>query len=282
MNAAASAGAVSAATVRALREETGAGMMECKKALVECGGDIAKAREELRARSTVRAQKIAGRAAGEGRVAFAEADGSGALVCIRCESDFVAREKAFAEFAADVARALCAAGEGEETEDKTESEELPMPGGGSLKEARESLVMKMGENISVGGSAVFRAGAKLFHYVHAGEQIGAMAEMEGASGALGRGVCMHIAAMRPRFLDSGDAPEEEIAREREAGRSQAKRENKRPGVAAKIADGRVRKYLAETALLHQEYIKGEGKTVARTLAESGAAVRRFALLTAGK
>ena len=116
----------------------------------------------------------------------------------------------------------------------------------------------------------------LFHYLHPGEQIGTMADIAGGGDALGREVCMR---MRPHFLDSGDIPEEELAREREAGRAQAVREGKPGNVAGKIADGRVKKYLAEVALLHQPFVKDGSKTVSRALAESGAAAKRFALVT---
>lgn len=267
---------VAASTVKALREETGAGMMECKKALVESGGDVKKARDILRVRSGARAQKVAGRAAGEGRVAFAKEGSVAALVCINCETDFVARDDAFFAFAKTVAAAFCNAGEEPE-----EIETLQMPGGGDLESAREQMVMKMGENISIGARQVMRAEGKVFHYLHPGEQIGAMVDISGGGESLGREVCMHIAAMRPQFLDSGDIPEEELAREREAGRAQAVREGKPANVASKIADGKVKKYLSEVALLHQPFVKDGGKTVARALAESGAAVRSYALVSTG-
>lgn len=280
---------VSAATVKALREETGAGMMECKKALVESGGDIGGARDILRARSGVRAKKVSSRAAGEGRVAFASDGNTGALVCVNCETDFVARDDAFYAFASDVAGALCAAGadyfaaDGAEDGEDAAIDDLPMPGdgGGSLSAAREAMVMKMGENITIGARRIFRAGGKLFYYLHPGEQVGAMADIAGGGESLGRDVCMHIAAMRPQYLDSGDIPEEELAREREAGRKKATADGKPPNVAARAADGRVKKYLAEVALLHQPFVKDDKKTVSRALAESGAAAKRFALITTG-
>ncbi|MGI9338289.1 MAG: translation elongation factor Ts [Gammaproteobacteria bacterium] len=280
---------IAAATVKSLREETGAGMMECKKALVESGGDVVKARSILRARSGARARKVSSRTAGEGRVAFAQDGNIGALVCINCETDFVARDDAFYAFAGSVAGALCAAGvdapNAENTEEEDEAggiDNLPMTdGGGTLAAAREAMVMKMGENITIGMHRVFRAEGRLFHYLHPGEQIGAMADIAGGGESLGREVCMHIAAMRPQFLDSGDIPEEELAREREAGRTQAIKEGKPPNIANKIADGRVKKYLSEVALLHQPFIKDDKKTVSRALAESGAAAKGFALVTTG-
>lgn len=284
---------IAAATVKALRTETGAGMMECKKALVEAGGDIAKARDILRARSGIRARKVSSRAAGEGRVAFARDGNIGALVCVNCETDFVARDDAFFAFAKSVAGALCAAGvdvddvanAADDDDDNAQEriDNLPMPGGEglTLSAAREAMVMKMGENITIGARRVFLAEGKLFHYLHPGEQIGAMADIAGGGESLGREVCMHIAAMRPHYLDSGNIPEEELAREREAGRTQAVREGKPQNVAAKIADGKVKKYLAEVALLHQPFVRDSSKTVSRALAESGAAAKRFALVTTG-
>lgn len=278
---------IAAATVKALREETGAGMMECKKALVESGGDIAKARDILRARSGARARKVSSRTAGEGRVAFANDGNTGALVCVNCETDFVARNDAFYAFAKDVAAAFCAAGidaaEVGEDDEAESIDNLPMPGDGglTLAAAREAMVMEMGENITIGARRVFRAEGRLFHYLHPGEQIGAMADIAGGGESLGRDVCMHIAAMRPQFLDSGDIPEEELAKEREVGRKKAMEEGKPPNVAAKVADGKVKKYLAEVALLHQPFIKDDKKTVSRALAESGAAAKRFALVTTG-
>lgn len=283
---------IAPAKVKALREETGAGMMECKKALVESGGDIKKARDILRERSGARARKVSARKVGEGRVAFAQDGNVGALVCIKCETDFVARNDAFYAFAQRVADALCAAGvesfeamqadNAENGDGESDSiDRLPMADGATLAQAREAMVMEMGENITIGARSLFCASGKLFYYLHPGEQVGAMADIAGGKESLGREVCMHIAAMRPQYLDSGDIPEEELAREREAGRRKATEEGKPSNVAAKVADGRVKKYLAEVALLHQPFVKDDKKTVSRALAESGAAAKRFALVTTG-
>ena len=268
---------ISAAQVKALREATGMGMMECKKALVECAGDFDKAQDWLRVKSGAKADKVSARAASEGRIAFAAHGGAGALVEISCETDFVARDGTLADFAAAVAAAAAQAGAAENPGD------LPLPDGKTAEEARTEVVMKLGENINIRRVRVLTAaeGEHISHYIHNGDKIGAMCAIS-KDAALGRDICMHVAAMRPQYLGKDDVPAEVLQREMEVFAAQA-REAGKADKAEQIAAGKLHKRLAELTLLPQAFIKEEdGKTtVAQVLEKAGATVRAFALLTVG-
>lgn len=268
--------AIAAAQVRQLREETGAGMMECKKALVECEGDFDRARDWLRVKSGAKADKVAARQTLEGRVAFAQSGGGGALVEISCETDFVARDSNIAEFASAVAQAVAEAGAAENIA------ALPLAGGESVEDMRQRLVMKLGENLSVRrAKTIAAAGGAICAYVHSGDKIGAMCAIGAGNEALGRDICMHIAAMQPRYLDAAAVPEDFIAREREVFAQQAVESGKPADMAEKIAAGKLKKRLAEVALMQQPFVKDTDKTVAQVVKEAGAAVSGFALLAVG-
>ena len=267
---------ISAQNVKALREQTGLGMMDCKRALQECDGDIARARDLLRIRSGAKANKIAGREAAEGAIACGISGQFSALVEINCETDFVARDSNFGEFAQQVAEAAA----------KNQPENLAALAdteidGEKIEAARQHLIMKVGENIAIRRFEIMKAGGAPVFYIHHGAKIGAMADVDGDS-ALGREICMHIAAARPRYLQAEDAPESAVQKEREIALAQAKESGKPPNVAEKIADGRMRKFFQETALLHQPFIKEPSTAVGKLLDSRGAKIHAFALFALGE
>lgn len=265
---------ISAAEVKKLRDATGAGMMDCKRALSESGGDLEKAREWLRVRGAAKADKVAGRAVAEGRIAAAVCGGCAALAEVNCETDFVARQAEFGEFAKSVALALAKHGSVPADLGELESES-----GGKLESARQDLVMRMGENIVLSRGKVLSGGNSF--YIHAGDRLGAVAAVADGGEELGREVCMHAAAMNPRFADESDVPEEFLRKEREVFAAQAAESGKPPEVAEKMAEGRMKKRLAEICLLRQPFVKDGDKTVGKLLQENGASLSGFLRMSVG-
>lgn len=264
--------AITAGMVRDLRQSTGAGMMECKKALVECDGDFDKAVEFLRVKSGVKADKVASRAAAEGRIAFARSGDVAVLAEINCETDFVARGDDFAAFCKSMAETIAEAGM------PGENVELPE----KSEKARQELVMKVGENVSCGRALGLQAtGGDIAHYIHTGDKIAAMLHYEGGDESLARDACMHIAAMRPSWLSLADVPKDEMDRERETFEAQAAESGKPPDVAKKMAEGRLKKHFAERALLLQPFVKDGSMTVEAALKAGGMTARAFARLEIG-
>ena len=267
--------AISAGEVKKLRDATGAGMMECKRALSESGGDIEKAREWLRVRGAAKADKVSGRATAEGRIAAAVSGKCAALAEVNCETDFVARQAEFGDFCASVAKALAAAGADCKLED------LKLESGETAESARQNLVMRVGENIVLNRGKVLTGGN--FFYIHAGDRLGVIAAVSGSGVAeeLGRDVCMHIAAMNPHFAGEGDVPEEFMRRERDVFAAQAAESGKPPEVAEKMAAGRMKKRLAEICLFYQPFVKDGEKTVGKLLEEGGASLSGFVRMSVG-
>ncbi|HTT04009.1 MAG TPA: translation elongation factor Ts [Steroidobacteraceae bacterium] len=279
---------VTADTVRALRERTGAGMMECKRALVETGGDLDAAAELMRKQGLAKADKKAARVAAEGVIVIARAPDAraAAMAEINCETDFVAREQDFSRFAADVARLTL--------EHRPINLEAllgaELAAGESVDQRRRALVAKIGENISVRRCTALErgagAGATLGAYVH-GTRIGVLVALESAPGAktegsldtLAHDIAMHIAASNPRFIASTDVPADVVAKEREIlseqAQQQAQKEGKSPEVVAKMVEGRLRKALNEIVLLGQPFVKDPEQTVEKLLKAAGARVTRF-------
>ena len=266
---------VSAPEVKRLRDATGAGMMDCKKALSESGGDFERAREWLRLRGAAKADKVSGRAAAEGRVAAAVSPSGGcaALAEVNCETDFVARQAEFGDFCRAVAQALADAGADAKLGD------LKLASGETAEAMRQNLVMRMGENIVLSRGRVL-PGGNCF-YVHAGDRIAAAAAVSDGAEGLGRDVCMHIAAMNPRFAGEGDVPASFLEREKSIFAAQAAESGKPAAVAEKMAEGRLRKRLAEVCLSHQPFVKDADKTVGEFLKGEGAALSGFARMTVG-
>jgi elongation factor Ts len=268
--------AVTAEAVKSLRERTGAGMMECKKALVEAGGDLEAAAEAMRKAGLAKADKKAGRIAAEGIVVIERsADGrTAAIVEVNSETDFVAREKDFQAFAADVARAVLA----DSPADLEALLAVKLPSGASVEEARRALIARIGENIGVRRFERVTAAAPLATYLH-GSRIGVIVSVEGGEEALGRDLAMHVAAINPQYLAAEDVPVEQVEREREIFIAQATADPKLQGkpkdVLAKASEGKLRKYLGEITLLGQPFVKDDKQTVAQVLKGASARVLRF-------
>jgi elongation factor Ts len=265
---------VSANLVKELRERSGAGMMECKKALVDANGDIEAAAELLRTRGQAKADKKAGRVAAEGRVEMATAGGVVALVEVNCETDFVAKDQGFQDFARAAAELAAA-----EAPDSVEA--LMAAGGGRLETVRRDLVAKIGENIAVRRIEIVRPAGVLASYFH-GTRIGVLVDLAGGDADLGRDLAMHIAASRPQFLDAAQVPAELQDNERRILAEQAKNEGKPAEIVAKMVEGRLRKFLAEITLVGQPFVKDPDTTVGALLKKHGASVTRFVRLEVGE
>jgi elongation factor Ts len=260
---------VTADAVRALRERTGAGMMECKRALVESSGDLDAAAELMRKQGLAKADKKAARIAAEGVVVVERStDGhAAAMVEINCETDFVAREHDFRNFAADLAR-LALAGVLVDVDALLAAE---LAAGETVDARRRALVAKIGENISVRRSVVLQTDGVLGAYVH-GTRIGALVVLEGGSAALAHDLAMHVAASNPRYISVADVPAEVVAKEREILTEQASKEGKSPEILAKMVEGRLRKSLNELVLLGQPFVKDPEQTVEKLLKSANAKV----------
>jgi elongation factor Ts len=273
---------ITAQMVKELREMTGLGMMECKKALTETSGDMKAAEDLLRIKSGAKASKAAGRVAAEGMVAaYIAPDGvGGALVEVNCETDFVARNEDFINFARNLAQLLA-------TESVTDTEALAnikLPNGESVDEFRKALVMKLGENISVRRFARHQAqgtGGHLASYLH-GAKIGVIVDYTGGDDTLGKDLAMHIAASKPICVSSEQVSPELLAREREIYTAQAAESGKPADIVARMVDGRIAKYLAEVTLLGQPFVKNPEQTVQQLLAAKSAKVNAFTLFVVGE
>jgi len=270
---------ITAGMVKELREATGLGMMECKKALTESEGDLKKAEELLRIKSGAKASKVAGRVASEGAVGVhIAADGkSGAMVEVNCETDFVAKDTNFKAFVASVAAAAANGG----AADVEALAKSPIGGADTVAAVREGLVMKLGENISVRRFARVAAKGRLAHYLH-GSKIGVLIDFEGGDEQLGKDLAMHIAASKPICVDSTQVPAETIAKEREIYSAQAKESGKPDNIVAKMVDGRISKFLAEVTLLGQPFVKNPDETVEKLLKSKQAKVHAFHMYVVGE
>ena len=257
---------ISAGLVKELRELTGLGMMECKKALTEAGGDIKKAEELLRIKSGAKANKAASRVAAEGVIgSFLSADArTGALVELNCETDFVARNDDFLAFAKSLAEIAAQRDPGAAEEDQ-----------------RQKLVQKIGENITIRRFKRLQAKGKLALYVHAGSKIGVLVDYEGPD-EVGKDVAMHIAFAKPRHLSKGEVPPETVLEERKIQEARAKESGKPAEIAAKMVEGALNKFLGEISLLGQPFIKDDKQTIEKMLGAKKARVNAYAFLVVGE
>jgi elongation factor Ts len=270
---------ITAEAVKALRERTGAGMMECKKALVETHGDLDAAAELMRKAGLAKADKKAGRVAAEGAIVTERsADGrSAVMVEVNCETDFVARQDEFQDFAVGVARAALAAGA-----DRLEAVlALPLAGGATVEETRRGLVARIGENITVRRVAGLSAPTRVGSYVH-GSRIGVLVGLEGGDDALAHDLAMHVAASSPRYVTAAEVAAAELDKEREILAAQAAVEGKPPEIVARMVEGRIRKYLAEICLDGQPFVKDPDISVGQLLKRAGARVTGFLRFEAGE
>ncbi|WP_373092749.1 translation elongation factor Ts [Zhongshania sp.] len=267
--------AVSASMVKELRDRTGLGMMECKKALNESNGDIDLAIEELRKSSGMKAAKKAGRTAADGVVTTKVAeDGSyGVVVEVNSETDFAAREPGFQAFAALVTDKVFA----------TKETDIAVLMAGELESAREALVQKIGENIGVRRALVVTAeDGVVDSYVHSNNRIAVLVALKGGDAELARDVAMHVAAVNPRVAKAEDMPAEEIEKEREIFTAQAAESGKPAEIIEKMIDGRIRKFLSESSLVDQPFVKDPEVTVGKLLKNSGADMQEFARFEVGE
>ena len=262
--------AVTAAQVKELRERTGLGMMDCKKALTEASGDIELAIETLRKSSGMKAAKKAGRTASDGLVRMRAGDGFAVLVEVNCETDFAARDENFTYFVDEVADAVL------ETK-QTDVAQLLESG---FEAKREALVQKIGENVSIRRAALLEnPGAD---YVHSNSKIGVLVALEGGDEALARDVAMHIAASNPMVVSPDDVPADVVSKEREIYTAQAADSGKPAEIVEKMIEGRVRKYLAEISLTEQPFVKDSATKVGKLLKGAGASVSRFVRYEVGE
>lgn len=274
---------ITASMVKELREATGLGMMECKKALVETEGDFKAAEELLRIKSGAKASKAAARVTAEGVVgSFIAADGkTGAVVEVNCETDFVAKNDDFMGFAKNVAQTVA---EQDPADIAALSDLAIANGSGSVEETRKALVMKLGENVTVRRIARYATTTgKLASYLH-GNRIGVMVDYSGGDEMLGKDLAMHIAASKPKAIDASGVDAEEIATERRIAIEKAREGGKPETMLDKIAEGTVQKFLKETTLLGQVFVKAEdGKqTIEQLLKSKGATVNAFQLYIVGE
>jgi elongation factor Ts len=268
---------ITAEAVKQLRERTGAGMMECKKALVEANGDLDAAAENMRKAGLAKADKKASRIAAEGVVVVEKsADGkSGVLVEINSETDFVARGDDFRGFANEVAKAALAAGAS--SVDAVNG--LRLGSGETVDEKRRALIAKIGENLTVRRVTLVKAPTVLGSYVHTDHKKAALVAVEGGDAELARDLAMQVVAASPRYLTPADAPADLVAKEREIETEKAKGEEanakKPPDILAKIVEGRLRKSINEFALTGQVFVKDGDLTIEKLLKNNKASVKAF-------
>ena len=260
---------VTAEAVKQLRERTGAGMMECKKALVETGGDLDAAAELMRKSGLAKADKKAQRVAAEGTVAIARRGLDAVLLEVNSETDFVARGEEFQGFARELAQLALA----HAPADLAALLALPIDGT-TVEGRRRALVAKIGENLTVRRVVRLAAPTALGAYLH-GTRIGALVSLRGGSEELAKDLAMHVAAINPAYLDAASVPADVLERERAILVEQTKGEKKPPEIVAKMVEGRLRKYLAEITLLGQPFVKDPDVTVEALLKKAGATVIEF-------
>jgi len=268
---------ITAGLVKELRERTGLGMMECKKALEEAGGEIAKAEDLLRIKSGAKATKAAGRIASEGVIgAYLAPDRRvGALVEVNCETDFVAKNEDFLAFA----RALAEVVAKENPADVATLSKLTV-GGENVEARRQALVQKIGENLAIRRFVRMQTEAKLVQYLH-GVKIGVMVDYEGDD-EMGKGVAMHVAFAKPQYLSKAEVAPDVVARERAVQEARAREAGKPPEIAAKMIEGALNKFLAEVSLLGQPFVVNDKLTVEKALAEKKTRLRGYRFFVVGE
>jgi elongation factor Ts len=264
---------ITAGLVKELRELTGLGMMECKKALAEAAGDLKKAEELLRIKSGAKAGKVAGRVAAEGVIAVHVAPDAktGALVELNCETDFVAKNPDFVAFAGALAEIVA----------KSNPTDLQaLTGQADVESKRQALIQKINENISIRRFAYLQAKGRLAQYVHGG-RIGVLVDYEGTEDA-GKDVAMHISFSRPAYLTKAEVPAEIVNREREILAARAKESGKPAEIVARMVEGGLNKFLAESTLLGQPFIKDDKQSVEKMLAAKKSKILAYRFLVVGE
>jgi len=271
--------AITAALVKELRERTGAGMMECKKSLVETDGDIDAAIENMRKSGMAKADKKAGRVAAEGLVSI-KVDDAGkfaAIVEVNCETDFVTKGDDFRNFVDAIAQ--CALDN--KPADLDALLATTLADGISVEDSRKNLIAKVGENMSVRRFELIESKGQLASYKH-GERIGVVVNLEGGDEALGKDIAMHIAASNPVCISEADVDPALIEKERDIFSAQAAESGKPPEIVEKMVTGRIKKYLKEVTLLGQPFVKDPDQTIAQLLDKAGASVAGFVRYQVGE
>ena len=270
---------ITASLVKELRERTGAGMMECKKALTENSGDIDVSAEWLRKQGLAKADKKAGRVAAEGRIAVAQDGGRAVLVEINSETDFVAKDNNFLTFTEAVAQAALASG----AADADALKNATLVSGETVEEARAAVIAKVGENVQVRRLARVDSANNIAAYVHGG-RIGVLVELQGGDAELARGLAMHIAAMNPPHVKASDVPAEFVAKEKEIelAKMSDKDKNKPADILEKIIGGKIAKIVNEVTLYGQPYVLDTNQTVEAVVKAAGAEVVGFQRIAVGE
>ncbi len=270
---------ITANLVKELREKTDAPMMECKKALAEAAGDLGKAEAILRIKLGNKASKAASRLAAEGVVAaHIAADGkAGALVEINCETDFVAKNEEFLAFAGALAQLIVA----REPADVDALAHLPFDGS-SVDEVRRALVGKIGENLAIRRFVRLAGRGRLASYIHGGAKIGVLVDVTGGDEVLAKDLAMHIAASKPIALSADEVPAAAVEKEREIATAKAADSGKPANIVAKMVEGSVQKFLRETTLLGQPFVKNDKQSIEQLLKSKDATVAAFALYVVGE
>ena len=270
---------ITAGMVKELREKTDAPMMECKKALTEAGGDLARAEEILRVKLGSKASKAAGRIAAEGMVAtYFSADGKlGSIVEVNCETDFVAKNDDFQAFCRNLAELVG-------TQNPADAAALSALkiGDKTVEEVRTALVGKIGENMSIRRFVRMAAKGRLASYIHGGAKIGVVVDLVGGDEQMAKDLAMHIAASKPKALDASGVSAELLDTERRIAVEKAREAGKPEAMLDKIAEGTVQKYLKEVTLLGQPFVKDDKQTVEQLLKSRSASVAAFALYVVGE
>ena len=267
---------ISAKLVKELRDRTGLGMMECKKALEETGGDVEQAIDNLRKSGQAKAAKKAGNIAADGAIVIAQEGNKAILVEVNCQTDFVAKDDNFTEFANKVAELALA----NNTTDVATISELDYGNGQTVEEARVSLVQKIGENIQVRRAQIVE-GDNLASYRH-GLRIGVVVSTEGGSEETGKSLAMHIAAFNPVAANDTDVPAEVLAREKDIAEVKARESGKPDNIIEKMIEGSLRKYLDEVVLVRQAYVMDNDKKVGDVLKSEGVTVKNFVRFEVGE
>jgi elongation factor Ts len=271
--------AITAALVKELRERTGAGMMECKKALTETDGDLDAAIEAMRKSGLAKADKKSGRTAAEGLIAIKASDDNktAAIVEVNCETDFVTKGDDFIGFVDEIAACVLA----NKPADVEALSGMALSSGASIEDTRKELIAKIGENMSVRRFEIIENADVIGSYKH-GDRIGVVVELEGGDEALGKDIAMHIAASKPICISENEVPAEALENERNIFSAQAAESGKPADIIEKMVEGRIKKYLKEITLLGQPFVKDPDQTIEKLLKSNNASVKRFIRFEVGE
>ena len=271
---------ITAQMVKELRDKTGAGMMDAKKALVETDGDMEKAMEVLRQKGMASADKKMGRIAAEGLIAASVQDDCGAMVEVNCETDFVAKNQEFKDFVMDVAKQIVE--KNPANVEELLAQESIAEAGKTVQEVLTNKIATIGENMNIRRFERFETTGLIEKYIHGDGKIAVLVELTNGTSELAKDICMQIAAARPEFVKESDVPEERLQKEMEILKVQAMNEGKPEAIAEKMVQGRLRKFYEEICLIDQEFVKNPDKKISDLLKENNAEVVRFARFEKGE